>query len=578
MGILMMIKYDIRKRKSQAAVIFLLSFLITLLISTSVSVLWQSQEQYDEAAARMHLPEVINIFNKGQHSDADEVTKNLQKQPETEEVMKENILLLRENQIVRFKDDSWFSSGTIIRAFPDQYSLTEGTRKRDGIYLPITLKDSKHLETGDIVTLKLSGQIKKYRIAGFFEDPFLGSTMTGFKQLFLDRKTYEKLSKTTEALNYKSTMVSLWTNHDTGKDFTSRIKELNGKTGFARKGTEYIEQPLMKMSAMALTDIFLGLIFLFSLLMLTVMLITIRYLIASSLEDDYKELGILNALGYSKRKLLGAKILQTAFLFGAGGVAGLFGSFFTVPSLGETAMEGSGILWHGGIRLEPVILSILAAALFVVLTAWMSLRCVQKISTVQAIRNGKKDICFTKRYQVSLVKLNFPSLPLRMAVKHVSVRLPQYLLLVIVCGFMIYSMVSISALHENMTDIKKTAVLFGSSASDISIANTSDLSADSSILFQDFIEDTKKLSEVKSIYSTESQYLDMEHQKMLLQVVSQFNNENFLDPLKGRVPKYDNEMMLTEVSSNYLGKREGDMVTVSHGGRRKRILCRKRLE
>lgn len=110
MGILMMIKYDIRKRKSQAAVIFLLSFLITLLISTSVSVLWQSQEQYDEAAARMHLPEVINIFNKGQHSDADEVTKNLQKQPETEEVMKENILLLRENQIVRFKDDSWFSN------------------------------------------------------------------------------------------------------------------------------------------------------------------------------------------------------------------------------------------------------------------------------------------------------------------------------------------------------------------------------------------------------------------------------------------------------------------------------------
>ena len=75
MGILMMIKNDIRKRKSQAAVIFLLSFLITLLISTSVSVLWQSQEQYDEAAARMHLPEVINIFNKGQHSDADEVTK-----------------------------------------------------------------------------------------------------------------------------------------------------------------------------------------------------------------------------------------------------------------------------------------------------------------------------------------------------------------------------------------------------------------------------------------------------------------------------------------------------------------------
>ena len=81
--------------------------------------------------------------------------------------------------------------------------------RKSSIYLPITLKVSNHLETGDTVTLKLFGQMSKYRIAGFFEDPFLGSTMTGFKQLFLDRETYEKLSATTKAVNYQSTMVSL---------------------------------------------------------------------------------------------------------------------------------------------------------------------------------------------------------------------------------------------------------------------------------------------------------------------------------------------------------------------------------
>lgn len=125
------------------------------------------------------MPEVINIFNKRQRSDADDVIKKLRKQLETDE------------------------------AFPDQYSLTEGKREQNGIYLPITLKVSKHLETGDTVTLKLFGQMTKYRIAGFFEDPFLGSTMTGFIQLFLDRETYEKLSATTKAVNYQSTMVSL---------------------------------------------------------------------------------------------------------------------------------------------------------------------------------------------------------------------------------------------------------------------------------------------------------------------------------------------------------------------------------
>lgn len=572
MGILMMIKNDIRKRKSQAAVIFLLSFLITLLMSTAVSVLWQSQKQYDDAAVRMHLPEVINIFNNEQRTEADKVIKSLRKQPETEDVFKENILLLGGDQTVRFQNDSWFSSGTIIRSFPDQYSLTEGSRDQHGIYLTVTLKDSKNLEIGDFVTLKLSGQERKYKIAGFFEDPFLGSTMTGFKQLFLDQGTFQELIKTDTAQRYQSTMISLWTDPNKGKNFTSRIKSLNENTGFARQGTEYIEQPLMKMSAMALTDIFLGLIFLFSLLLLTVMLITIRYLIASSLEDDYKELGILNSIGYSKRKLLAGKILQITFLFGAGGAAGLLGSFFTVPSLGAFAMDGSGILWHGGIRLVPVVLSILVIALFVILIAWLSLRCICRISTVQAIRNGKEDVHFKKRYQVSLEKISLPSLPLKLAVKNVSVRLPQYLLLVIVCGFMIYSMVSISALNENMSDIKKTAVLFGSSVSDISVANTSDSAGESDIRFQELFKDLKEMPDVRLVYSAESQYLDMENQKMLLQVVSRFDGGNYLEPLKGRVPKYDNEMMLTEVSSEYLEKYIGDTVKVSHGGRKKEYL------
>lgn len=568
----MMIKNDIRKRKSQAAVIFLLSCLITLLMSTSVSVLWQSQKQYDLTAARMHLPEVINIFNGRQRAEADQVIKDLQKQPETDEVLKENILLLREDQTVRFGDDGWFSSGTIIRSFPDQYSLTEGDHRQGGIYLPITLKDSEHLEIGDFVTLKLSGQKRKYKIAGFFEDPFLGSTMTGFKQLFLDQETFRALLKTGKARNYQSTMISLWTDANKGKNLSSRIKVLNEKTGFARKGTEYIEQPLMKMSAMVLTNIFLGLIFLFSLLLLTVMLITIRYLIASSLEDDYKELGILNSLGYSKRKLLTAKILQITFLFGSGGAAGLIGSLFTVPSLGAFAMEGSGILWHGGIRFEPVVLSILAIAVFVILIAWLSLRCIRKISTVQAIRNGKEDVYFKKRYQIPLEKIHVPSLPLRLAVKNVSVRLPQYLLLVVVSGFMIFSMVSISALNENMADIKKTASLFGSTVSDISVANTSDSAVGGNREFQHFMNDLKKLSGVRMVYSTESQYLDIDHQKMLLQVVSQFKGGNHLEPLKGRVPEYDNEIMLTEVSSEYLEKKVGDTVKVSHGGQQHNYL------
>ena len=178
MGIFMVIKNDIRKRKSQTVILILLSLLITLLMTTAVSVLWQSREQYDLMARKVNAPEVINIFTKQQKPEAEKVYQKLKKQTETKSVQKEDILLLGQDNNVRFGGNKWFSNGIIIRAVPGQYTLTEGNLHRKGIFVPVSLQSSEQLKLQDDVTLQMSGQKKKYPIAGFFEDPFLGGAMT----------------------------------------------------------------------------------------------------------------------------------------------------------------------------------------------------------------------------------------------------------------------------------------------------------------------------------------------------------------------------------------------------------------
>lgn len=572
MGIFMVIKNDIRKRKSQTVILILLSLLITLLMTTAVSVLWQSREQYDLMARKVHAPEVINIFTKQQKPEAEKVYQKLKTQAETKSVQKEDILLVGQDNSVRFGGDKWFSNGIIIRAVPGQYTLAEGSLHTKGIYVPVSLQSSEQLKLQESVTLQMSGQKKKYPIAGFFEDPFLGGAMTGYKQLFLDQETFRELMKSPRAQLYQASLVSLWTKADAGTNFTDRMKTLNENTGFSRSGSLYMESSMMKMSSMILTDVFMGLIFLFSLLLLVIMLITIRYLIASSLEDDYKEIGVLNALGYSKKTLVSGKMLYMILLFILGGAGGCIGSIFTVSPLARYAMDGSGILWHGGVRPVPVLASVTVMAVFVLLVSWLSLKRIYMLSTIQAIRNGKEDIYFKKRYQVPMERLTVLPLPLRMAVKNVFVRLPQYMLLIIVCGFMVFSLVSISALNENMKDIKKTAALFGNTDSDISVSETFTPGTKENGNFEEFMKTMKQEKDVRSVYSSEHEYVDMDGQKMLLSVISRFTDGNYQEPLDGRIPKYDNEMMLTEISSKYLSKNIGDTVRITYEGKEKKYL------
>lgn len=570
MGSFMIMKNDLRKRKGQAMTVFLLSLFITILLVSTVSVLWKCNQLYDQMAAKSDIPDVMNLYSARQLQAGTGVYEKLRKQKAVKEASLEDILWMPENNSVKLGGKGWYSNPVLLRAFSKTYTMAEGTRGKDGIALPISLKTSMNLHLGDNVTIQFADKRMEMQVTGFFEDPWLGGTMTGVKQFFLGSGTFQKLFSEEKA--YHGSLLGMWIKPQPGRSLASVMKGLNKSTGLANSGTLYIESPMAKTSALFMSDIFMGLIFLFGLLLFMILLITIRYILLSALEDDYREIGVFHALGYTKNALIGGKLLLIFMLAAAGGIGGFAASAATIPILGNYALDSSGILWHGGMAVLPGVLSVAAVFAFVLLVTWLSLRKIKKLSTVQAIRNGNEDVYFTKRYHMQLERLSILPLPIRLSLKNMSMRFGQFTLLVIVCGFAVFALVSISALNENMHDIKKVSALFGNTISDISIEDRAEITQDSVKRFQSFADQVKSLANVKLLYSTDKEYMSADNQKMLFSVVSRFTEGNHQKPLKGRVPKYENEMMITQISGEYLGKGIGDTVEVENEGHKAKYL------
>lgn len=580
----MILKNDLRKRKSQGAILFLLSLCIAILLVSTVTVLWKCNRIYEDMAEKAKIPQITNLFSAAQVQKGTKIYEKLKKQKEVKDVNLEDIIVMTEDNSVKMGENGWYSSMVFLRAFPETYTMAEGGRDKDGICLPVSLKSAMKLHVGDNVTIKFMDKKVDMPITGFFEDPWLGGTLIGFKQFFVEEDTFKKLYS--QEKSYHGSILGMWLKPQAGKSFASVMKSLNARTGVTSSGILYTESSMLKKGTLLMTDIFMGLIFLFGLLLFLILLITVRYILLSALEDDYREIGVFHALGYTKNSLIAGKILFVVLLTAAGGICGFAACAFTIPVLGNFALSGSGILWHGGMVVLPGVLSVTAVFVVIFLVTWCSLRKIRRISTVQAIRNGNEDIYFTRRYHFQLDKLSALPLPLRLAVKNMSVRLGQFALLVIVCGLVVFSMVSISALNENMHNIKKMAALFGDVVSDISIVDrdlrtgdrdlrTGDSAlrtGDSAKRFQAFMDKAKSLDHVRLLYSADSAYMSIEGQKMLFSAVDRFTKDKNQKPLKGRFPKYENEIMITKIVGEYLGKDIGDTVEVENEGHKAKYL------
>ncbi len=253
-------------------------------------------------------------------------------------------------------------------------------------------------EIGDEITFLLArnGGKLSLTVAGFYEDPFMGSSMLGMKGFLISEEDFSRIQQTVEAaeidaLARNGAMLHVFAEAGNGLTVSELDGLLNERTSLSAYGEALHSAAAISGFMLVLQNAFCGLLLAFVAVLLAVSLIVLHHSIRGTIQQEYRDFGILESMGLDLRdlrriegKLYAGPILLGAFL---GALAGAF-----LPGIIHRGIvTTTGVLTPGTLPLGWYGLGIFVLLLLTFGSLFFSLRKLRDISPLQAIREGSPE-------------------------------------------------------------------------------------------------------------------------------------------------------------------------------------------
>lgn len=433
------------------------------------------------------------------------------------------------------------------------------------VYLPRSFLENNGLKKGDSIIIKLdSGFQKKFKIKGILKDAFLGSSMMGNKRTLISQEDYELFANEKELSMCQ--IFSVWTsNLDELKQDINKNKEINLLFG--------ADHSLLKITYVMDTVIALVLLMV-GICLVVISAIMLRFTVVFTVKEDYKEIGIMKAIGLpdrSIRKLYAVKYFVIAVL---GAVIG-FGVSIPFSNVLLESVTQTIVLKKIGSGIWVELMTAVIIATVVTLYAYRSTKSIKKMTPMDAIRSGNNGERFKRKNLISLKKSRMSS-TMFMAVSDVLAEWKKYVILLITSILGVWlAVMPVNTINTLRSD--ELGTLFGQLTSDYVISNegvTIELisQADEQVLL-DYMDDMEKqlrdggvdvervVLEVLLRYSVrkgERSYSTVVNHGLHTQTSEYVYEE-------GVAPVLDNEVAITYVVADEIDAKIGDTIYVMNG-------------
>ena len=380
------LKKDIRRRKTMNLILLLFVILATMFVASGLSNVMAVLNGTDYYMDKAGLGDYVVIT---QGEDAFDGPEDLESHLKTNEKLKgyrlEHYIALARKDLTCNGKKSQSDSTMMLTSIEDD-GLTyfdKDNREINGVedgytYVQLSFLTGNDLKVGDTLHLSKEGVELDLIIAGTFKDACLGSEMMGNNRFLISGKDMEKIVSDPQIRKMWGGEMG-YVDTDDVQGFAASISSIDS---ISFDGSR---------SVLKLTYV-LSLIIAFVVLILSVALIIVsfvvlRFAIHLSVMEDFREIGVMKAIGIRDRKIRGmyaAKYLAIAVIgvLVGGALSFPFGSML-IKSVSENMVLGndSDTLAH--------ILGGLAVALIITGFAWFCTGKVKKMSPVDAIRNGQ---------------------------------------------------------------------------------------------------------------------------------------------------------------------------------------------
>ena len=335
-----LIRAGIKKHKGSFLGIGILLFLTALSLTAVLMTAFVGNRYIREEMERLRFGDLTAWASNV--PDADFLTESIRGQ-EGVEAAKTQRLIFSEYEANGMESDSegqlipW--TGGRYRFFQSDlsgYAETPEEIKEEEVYVSASMKSMVDLKPGDAVTFPIArgGRKISLTVAGYYEDPFMGSSMIGMKGFLISEQTYEEICSVIEdagmdALARDGVMIHI--QMEEGRTVSEINRTLTENTPLSMY-TEFIHSADTIAGFMViLQDAFSAILAAFAFVLLGVAMAVMGHSISGLVEQEWKNLGILKTIGFTGKQLAGQLMVQYMGAVGFGAVSGML---LAVPAAG----------------------------------------------------------------------------------------------------------------------------------------------------------------------------------------------------------------------------------------------------
>lgn len=567
-----LLRADMKSQKGSLIGIFMLVLIITASLCAVISV-WSNSNDYEkeriEQAGYGDIAYWLSeIPNRDELAAQVEALEEVEKAEVQEMIAFHRYFVQGQTEGVAGSIHllSWEDCGKNYQVYDeDMEGLQEMPEKlRDGeVYVSPSFCALYDVQTGDTLELlaKEGGTAKVFTIKGFFEDPVAGSAMMGMKQMLVTENDMQTLSgMLDEAGKYaqgeRYNVFHLFRVKDSVLSDGEFQKIVNTGTDLAAEaGFSYSKEVIMGFM-LILYHIFAGFLLVFVMVLLVVAMLIIGHSISSGIEQNYMNMGILKAIGYTQHDLRVVWLLQYLIVIVCGMGIGIPVSSFVVRKINRLTITVTGLFVPSDI---PIGRSLLA--LGVILLVMMAFICMKtakigRITPIRAIRGGAEDVYFKSRFMAPIRKRG---LHFWLAYRQLVSGKKQYISACLVASLLVFFL-SLTARMDAWLgpDGKGLMDSFSASRYDLGVKCTDEETAEE---IEEILEERAGITDSYQFVMNRASVGQIEY---LMNIISE---PEYFNVLLGRSCLYQNEIVVTQSVADELRIGTGDTVAVAFEGK-----------
>lgn len=565
------LKKDLKRKRTLNVILLVFIILASMFVSSGVSNIITVTNALDSYFEMADVPDYVALYQK--KASGKDVYKVLENASAIDEFRIEEGITITQSNITRKGEplDASDTSQTLalqsdrslgINYFLDDGSILKSVPKGK-IYTVAFTEKNMGLKVGDRIIIEVEGVSREFTFAGSFKDAVCGSGLTGIKRFIINGEDFDEyMSDETIKNMYNGKILYI---HTADIDRTKyQITDISD--GFTFEGSmDTLNQ------AYIFDMIITGLILAVSLILIIISFVVLRFTIAFTLSEEFREIGVMKAIGIRSIKIRGLYLIKYSAISVVGAAVGLvlsypFGKMLMGISTGDIIMDSS----------SNAFVNFGCAVLVAAVILCFCLGCtgrVSKMSPIDAVRNGQTGERFRKKSVMSLGRSRFGTTSFLAANDIVSS--PKRYSVIILTFFLCMSLLIILSNATASLKSGKLLKYFANAechvVTDIGDESMKFMTEDGHVKIQKYLEDMEQTL-VENGMSAEcmTEYFmypmikhgEYESKTALLQGTG--TTMDMYEYSEGIPPQNSGEIAITTVLAKKLKAAVGDTVTVSY--------------